>query len=150
VNCSGPAATQDTLQRLYKAQPKTKAVLKRAYGYAVFSDLGVQILLGGTGNGKGIVVNNKTKHQTYMKMIELQAGLGVGVDKFRVVFVFDNQPEFDGFVNSGWEIAGRVLQWTGSYMVPFFIARMAYLCALLVIHVLSPKLEPVSLFSSTI
>ncbi len=30
----------------------------------------------------------------------------------------------------------HVLQWTGSYMVPFFIA--AYLVALLLIHTLSP------------
>ena len=42
-----------------------------------------------------------------MKMIELQAGLGVGVDKFRVVFVFDNQTAFDSFVNSGWEFGGQ-------------------------------------------
>lgn len=73
---------QDTLQRLYKAEPKTKAAVKRAYGYAVFSDLGIKILFGGTGNGKGIAVNNRTKHETFMKMIEVQAGLGVGVDKF--------------------------------------------------------------------
>jgi lipid-binding SYLF domain-containing protein len=100
-------ATQDTLQRLYKAEPKTKAVIRHAYGYAVFSDLGVKILFDGTGNGKGVAVNNRTKHQTYMKMIELQAGLGVGVDKFRVVFVFDNQTAFDSFVNSGWEFGGQ-------------------------------------------
>ncbi len=101
------AATQDTLQRLYKAEPKTRAVIKHAYGYAVFSDLGVKILFGGTGNGKGVAVNNHTKQQTYMKMIELQAGLGVGVDKFRVVFVFDNQRSFDGFIDSGWEFGGQ-------------------------------------------
>ena len=101
------AATQDTLQRLYKAEPRTKAVIKHAYGYAVFSDLGVKILFGGTGNGKGVAVNNHTKQQTYMKMIELQAGLGLGVDKFRVVFVFDNQRSFDGFINSGWEFGGQ-------------------------------------------
>ena len=101
------AATQDTLQRLYKAEPSTKAVIKHAYGYAVFSDLGVKILFGGTGNGKGVAVNNHTKQQTYMKMIELQAGLGLGVDKFRVVFVFDNQRSFDGFINSGWEFGGQ-------------------------------------------
>ena len=99
--------TQDTLQRLYKAEPRTKAAVKHAYGYAVFSDLGVKILFGGTGNGKGVAVNNKTKHETYMKMIELQAGLGVGVEKFRVVFLFDNQRAFDSFVNSGWEFGGQ-------------------------------------------
>jgi ACS family hexuronate transporter-like MFS transporter len=40
------------------------------------------------------------------------------------------------------EIVGHVLQWTGSYMVPFLIAASAYLIALLLIHVLSPKLLP--------
>src|SRR6266403_1477043 len=40
------------------------------------------------------------------------------------------------------EIVGHVLQWTGSYMIPFFIAASAYLIALLLIHALSPRLEP--------
>jgi MFS transporter, ACS family, hexuronate transporter len=39
-------------------------------------------------------------------------------------------------------IVGHVLQWSGSYMVPFFIAGSAYLVALATIHLLSPKLEP--------
>jgi len=98
---------QETLQRLYKAEPKTRAAIKHAYGYAVFSDLGVKILFGGTGNGKGIAVNNRTKHEVFMKMIEIQAGLGMGVDKFRVVFVFDNERAFDDFVNKGWEFGGQ-------------------------------------------
>jgi len=40
------------------------------------------------------------------------------------------------------EIVGHVLQWTGSYKIPFLIAASAYLVALLVIHLLSPRLEP--------
>ena len=40
------------------------------------------------------------------------------------------------------EIVGHLLQWTGSYMIPFFIAASAYLMALLLIHTLSPKLAP--------
>ena len=43
------------------------------------------------------------------------------------------------------KIVGYVLQWTGSYTVPFLIAGSAYLLALVFIHVLSPKLEPVKL-----
>jgi ACS family hexuronate transporter-like MFS transporter len=39
-------------------------------------------------------------------------------------------------------VVGHVLQWTGSYMVPFFIAGSAYLLALGLIHVLAPRLEP--------
>jgi ACS family hexuronate transporter-like MFS transporter len=42
-------------------------------------------------------------------------------------------------------IVGHTLQWTGSYMVPFFIAGSAYLMALACIHILSPRLNPVRL-----
>jgi len=41
------------------------------------------------------------------------------------------------------EIVVHLLQWTGSYMIPFFIAASAYVIALLLIHLLSPKLTPV-------
>jgi lipid-binding SYLF domain-containing protein len=98
---------QETLARLYKAQPAAKAAVKNAFGYAVFSNTGIKILLGGSGNGKGVAINNQTKAETFMKMFEIQAGLGFGVKKFRVVFVFDNQKAFDGFVNSGWEFGGQ-------------------------------------------
>ena len=40
---------------------------------------------------------------------------------------------------------GYVLQYTGSYTPMFRVAALAYLVALLLIHVLAPKLEPVKL-----
>lgn len=40
------------------------------------------------------------------------------------------------------KIVGYVLQWTGSYMIPFLIAGSAYLIALALIHLLTPRLEP--------
>lgn len=98
---------QNTLQRLYQAEPSAKAAVHRAAGYAVFSNMGVKILVAGSGNGKGIAVNNKTKHETFMKMLELQAGLGMGVKKFSVIFVFDNDKAFNNFVNSGWQFGGQ-------------------------------------------
>ena len=97
----------DTLARLYKAEPSAQAAVHKAYGYAVFSNTGIKILLGGSGRGEGIAINNKTKAETFMKMLQIQAGLGFGVKKFRVVFVFDNQKAFNGFVNSGWEFGGQ-------------------------------------------
>jgi lipid-binding SYLF domain-containing protein len=98
---------QDTLQALYKADPRAKSAVETASGYAVFSNLGVKILLAGSGNGKGLAVDNKTKKETFMKMLEVQAGLGMGIKKFRVVFVFDNQKAFNSFVNSGWQFGGQ-------------------------------------------
>ncbi len=50
---------------------------------------------------------------------------------------------FGGMVMA--KIVGYVLQWTGSYMVPFFIAGSSYLVALAFIQLLTPKLEPVTI-----
>jgi ACS family hexuronate transporter-like MFS transporter len=38
---------------------------------------------------------------------------------------------------------GYVLQWTGSYRIPFVIASGSYLVGVAVIHLLSPRMEPV-------
>jgi lipid-binding SYLF domain-containing protein len=99
--------TQETLARLYKAQPSAQAAVQKSYGYAVFSNTGVKILFGGSGHGEGVAVNNQTEAETFVKMFEIQAGLGMGVKKFKVIFIFDNQKVFDGFVNSGWEFGGQ-------------------------------------------
>ena len=40
------------------------------------------------------------------------------------------------------KIVGYVLQWTGSYMIPFMIAGFAYLLALTIVHLLIPRLQP--------
>ena len=40
---------------------------------------------------------------------------------------------------------GYILQWTGSYRVPFLMAGSAYLVALAIVQVLTPRLEPAKL-----
>jgi len=96
--------SKDTLARLYKVQPAAKAKVEKSAGYAVFSNFAMKILVAGSGKGEGVAVNNKTKKETFMKMAELQAGLGFGVKKFRLIWVFDSQAALDKFVNSGWEL----------------------------------------------
>ena len=96
-----------TLSRLYKAQPQAKATIEKAAGYAVFSNFGMKIFVAGGGSGKGVAVSNATKKKTYMKMVEVQAGLGMGIKKFRLVWVFENQKDLDAFINSGWELGGQ-------------------------------------------
>lgn len=98
---------QKTLQRLYQAQPAAKSAVENAAGYAVFSNTGVKILVAGSGKGEGIAVNNGTKNETFMKMVELQGGLGFGVKKFSVVFVFANDKVLNDFINSGWQFGGQ-------------------------------------------
>ena len=96
-----------TLQRLYKAQPSAQAAIKKAAGYAVFNNGGAKILVAGAGTGKGLAVENATKKVTYMKMREIQAGLGMGVKKFSVIFVFETKDGLEKFINSGWEFGGQ-------------------------------------------
>ena len=43
------------------------------------------------------------------------------------------------------KIVGYVLQWTGSYRIPFFMAGAAYLTALALVQLLAPNLEPARL-----
>jgi len=98
---------QQSLQRLYEAQASARDAVQDAAGYAVFSDMGVKILFAGGGNGQGVAVNNKTGQKTFMKMVAAEAGLGLGVSKFRNIFVFETQNALNSFVNSGWQFGGQ-------------------------------------------
>lgn len=98
---------KDTLARLYKAQPGAKKAVESAAGYAVFSNFGMKIFVAGGGRGKGVAVSNSSKKETFMKMVEVQAGLGMGIKKFRLVWVFENSKDLDNFINSGWELGGQ-------------------------------------------
>lgn len=99
--------TQNILAQLYKTEPSSKALVKSAAGYAVFSNFGMKIFFAGGGSGKGLAYNQSTKKETFMKMVEVQAGLGLGVKKFRVIFVFENQKALTDFINSGWEAGAQ-------------------------------------------
>lgn len=95
------------LLNLYKVQPSAKKVVESATGYAVFSNFGMKILFAGGGTGYGIAIDRVTKKETFMKMLEVQAGLGMGIKKFKAVFVFQNKQALDTFVNSGWEASAQ-------------------------------------------
>jgi lipid-binding SYLF domain-containing protein len=98
---------KDTLARLYKVQPSARKAVESAAGYAVFNNFGMKILFAGGGSGKGIARDNKTKKVTYMKMVEVQAGLGIGVKKFSLVWVFQSKEALAQFVDSGWELGAQ-------------------------------------------
>ena len=100
-------AAQDALAAVYKAAPAARKAVESAAGYAAFSNFGMKILIAGGGSGEGIAVNNKTKAMTYMKMAEIQAGLGFGAKKFQVVWVFETEKALNDFINSGWEFGGQ-------------------------------------------
>ena len=99
--------SKEILATLYKAQPSAKTTINKAAGYAVFSNFGMKIFVAGSGAGKGIAYNNKTKKEVFMKMIELQGGLGMGVKKFNLVWVFETPDKLNSFIDSGWELGAQ-------------------------------------------
>lgn len=99
--------SNQALAELYKAQPAARSQIQKAAGYAVFSNFGVKILVAGGGSGRGIVIDNKTKQETFMRMAEVQAGLGFGVKNFRLIWVFEKKADLDRFIDSGWELGAQ-------------------------------------------
>ncbi len=99
--------TESTLARLYRDFPGSKRHVEGAYGYAVFSNYGLQVFMLGGGVGAGTAVRTSDGQRTYMKMIEAQAGMGLGARKFQLVWVFETAEAFDRFVNSGWEVGAQ-------------------------------------------
>jgi lipid-binding SYLF domain-containing protein len=96
----------DILAELYKIQPGARAAIESAAGYAAFHNFSTKFMVAGGGSGKGVAVDS-SGNRTYMRMVEVQAGLGFGVKKFKLVWVFTDASRFDEFVNSGWELGGQ-------------------------------------------
>jgi lipid-binding SYLF domain-containing protein len=98
---------QDTLKDLYTFHPAAEKKIANAAGYAVFSNIGINLLLLSTANGWGVAHNNETAKDTYMKMWSGGVGIGMGVKDFRGVFIFTTKDAFETFVESGWEAGAQ-------------------------------------------
>ena len=85
----------------------TRRVIDKAAGYAVFSTFGIKVFFAGGTTGKGVVVNQRTHRQTFMKMVQVQGGLGFGVNQNRLIFVFTNEPALRNFIDQGWEFGSQ-------------------------------------------
>ena len=97
----------EMLAQFYTSNPDMKKVLTKATGYATFKQMSVNLLLLATGNGYGVVVDNKTKKETFMRMGSLGGGIGAGVKDVRVVFVFHDAKVMKQFIEEGWQFGGQ-------------------------------------------
>lgn len=96
-----------TLSSLYAVRPKAKEFIQSAAGYATFTNFGLKILVAGGGSGEGVAVNNATGQKTYMRMVQVNAGLGWQAQKFRLVWVFTTKEALDDFINNGRELSAN-------------------------------------------
>lgn len=97
----------EVLERLYKEEPGTRDDIRSASGYAVFSNVGINLFLFSAAGGNGVAHNNKTGIDTYMNMASAGVGIGLGVKDFRAVFVFHTQQAYQKFVDKGWDFSGQ-------------------------------------------
>lgn len=88
----------ETLARLYAENPKARAQVASAAGYAVFDLSSVNAVLLVGQKGRGILVNNKTRIPTYMKALRAGTGPGLGYQELRQVFVFANEAAMEQFL----------------------------------------------------
>jgi lipid-binding SYLF domain-containing protein len=95
-----------TLESLYRARPELRERLPRAAGYGVFSNIGLKVFLLGAGHGYGVVVDNATGSETFMRMAEIGAGVGLGARDFRAVYLFKDPAALRRFLQYGVEVGG--------------------------------------------
>jgi lipid-binding SYLF domain-containing protein len=92
----------EALAELFTKSIKAKALYEKAYGWAAFDNLKLAFgFSGGGGNGVAIDTSNDTR--TYMKMGTVGFGLGLGGQKYQVIFLFQDRGTFLNFVENGWQ-----------------------------------------------
>lgn len=97
----------EVLERLYDERPETRLEIQNSVGYAVFSNIGVNVIFISGGGGKGVAHDKITGNDTFMKMGTAGIGLGIGIKDFRAVFVFHDTKAFNNFVEKGWDFSGE-------------------------------------------
>jgi len=94
------------LADLYKERPETRKKIREAEGYAVFSNIGVNVIFASVGGGRGVVVD-KRGQETFMRMGTAGLGIGLGVKDFRGVFIFWDKDKLNTFLEHGWDFSGQ-------------------------------------------
>lgn len=95
------AMADDALKKLFDEDSGAKELYEKAVGYAVFNNLKIAFGFSG-GGGSGVAVPKKGD-RVYMKMGTGGIGLGLGGQRYQVVFLFQTEKVFKSFVDKGWQ-----------------------------------------------
>lgn len=97
----------EVLTRLYEEKPQARGEISNAEGYAVFSNLGVNLFFIAAGGGRGVVHDNRSGKDTYMNMGSAGVGIGLGIKDFRGIFIFHTRKALTDFIEKGWDFTGQ-------------------------------------------
>jgi lipid-binding SYLF domain-containing protein len=93
---------KETLDKLFAENANAKSLYDKAIGWAVFDNTKVAFGLSG-GGGNGVAVSKTSGKKAYMKMGTGGVGLGLGVNKYQVVFLFQDEQTLKNFIEKGWQ-----------------------------------------------
>ena len=93
---------EETLQNLFAENAKSKGLYDEAIGWAVFDNTKVAFGVSG-GGGNGVAVSKTSGKKAYMKMGTGGVGFGIGVNKYQIVFLFQDEATLKNFIEKGWQ-----------------------------------------------
>jgi lipid-binding SYLF domain-containing protein len=107
------AVAKESLDTLFSSSPNAQGLYDQAYGYAVFDNLRISLGITG-GGGVGVAVNKAAGTRTYMKMGSGGVNVGLGGQKYQVIFLFQDETTFNNFVEKGWKAEGSATAAAGT------------------------------------
>lgn len=96
------AIAKDAMSVVLDNRERAKTLFDKSYGYAVFDNVKISLMISG-GGGRGVAVERASGKRTYMNMGTAGLNIGLGAQKYQVVFLFEDKESFDDFVNKGWQ-----------------------------------------------
>lgn len=96
------AIAKDALSVVLDNRERAKDLFNKSYGYAIFDNVKISLMISG-GGGRGVAVERASGKRTYMSMGTVGLNIGLGAQKYQVVFFFEDKSTFEDFVNKGWQ-----------------------------------------------
>lgn len=96
------AMAKEALTTVVEGNEGAKALFDKAYGYAVFDNFKLSLFLA-SGRGRGVAVTKADGAKVYMRMGTIGLNVGLGGQKYQVIFLFENKTTMDNFTEKGWE-----------------------------------------------
>lgn len=97
----------EIVAKVAATNPEVKEKIKKAEGYATFNNKNMYLFMLATGHGYGVVVNNKTGKETFMRMGSVGGGVGMGARDLRVLLIFNSQDAMKRFIEEGMQVGSE-------------------------------------------
>jgi lipid-binding SYLF domain-containing protein len=92
--------SKSTIAELHK-QEGAKSLIDSAYGHAVFDTTKGGFIVTGAG-GTGVAMRKNGSNPVYMHLGAGGVGLGVGLENYKLIVLFENEDTYKRFIDGAW------------------------------------------------